>query len=95
MVRDMDAILHAQRIGPREVVRLGDLPEGAMVRTEADDALIWRGALRPWGFEGYGAPRPLDPRAQAEALTPACVRAVLSAGYRPMVHPSAQSRACA
>lgn len=94
-VAEMDTILHAERLALRDVVRLGDLPDGAMVRMDWGDLLIWGGALRPWSFEGYGAPRPLDPAAQAEALTPACVRAALSAGYRPMVHPSAHSGACA
>lgn len=88
MVKEIDAVLHKERLGPRGVARLQDLPEGTIIRNEGGPALIWGGALRPWSFEGYGSPERLDPSAAAEILTPACVRAVFSAGYRPMVHPS-------
>lgn len=87
---EMDAVLHQERLGERERIRLGDMPDGAMVRADIGDALIWSGALFPWKFEGYGRPRPLDPDERALALTPASVCAVLSSGYRPSVHPSAR-----
>ena len=87
---EMDAALHAERLGEKDRVRLGDAPEGVMVRLAWGDALAWRGALFPWNFEGYGPPRPLDPEARALSLTPASVRAVLSSGYRPSVHPTAR-----
>jgi len=91
---EMDAVLHAERTGQRETVRLGDLPDGSVVEFEHEFALVRDGALFPWSFEGYGAPRSPDPDARAKALTPPSVRAVLSAGYRPMLHPSAHSGAC-
>ncbi len=90
---EMDAVLHAERLGDCDTIRLGDAPDGVMVRLADGPALIWGGALRPWSFDGYATPRPLNPDAKALALTPASVRAVLSHGYRPMVHPSADRTA--
>jgi|SRR5450755_905754 hypothetical protein len=52
-------------------------------------ALCCGGALLPWSFAGYGVPVPVRPEARVELLTPPSIVAVLAAGYRPLVHPSA------
>lgn len=92
---DVDAVLHAERLGnhgSRSLtdVRLGSLPDGAMVLLPGDDAnpwLVWRGKLHPWSFEGYGGGIGL-PRTTVRVLTPPSIVRVLGAGYLPMVHPS-------
>jgi hypothetical protein len=92
---DMDAWLHAERVDRRtrrQLRRLavaGDLPDGAMVCYDGGLALRRGGALLPWSFDGYGAPVPVGPRTRVELLTPPSIVAVLAAGYRPLVHPSA------
>jgi hypothetical protein len=92
---EMDVVLHAQRVEGRtrrkitRPVRLGDLPDGAMVRQDGTIALWCGGALLPWSFAGYGPPRPAGPRVTADLLTPPALVAALRAGYRPLVHPSA------
>jgi hypothetical protein len=90
---EMDAVLHRQRVEPytrRKVTyaaRPADLPDGAMVDLDGP-ALWWRGRLLRWTFEGYG-PAVDTPGGAVRVLTPAASVAVLAAGYRPVVHPSA------
>ena len=97
---EMDEVLHAERVGPggRKVTfraRLADIPSGAFVRYAADG-----GALRPhlvagthllaWDHAGYATPVPKSAVSDnVEVLTPRTIVAVLSAGYCPMLHPSA------
>jgi hypothetical protein len=95
--RDMDAWLHAERVDSRtrtqkrRQARAGDLPDGAMVRYLGEPALRCGDALLPWSFDGYRAPARIDPEAAVELLTPPSIVAVLAAGYRPLVHPSAET----
>jgi hypothetical protein len=95
----IDRDLHAERVegptGRRRIHErdLAELPDGAMVALPAKPTLAWlvRGAeLLPWSPEGYGTPvqRPADVR--ASVLTPPSTVAALAAGYRPILHPSAQ-----
>ncbi|MFC4040335.1 hypothetical protein ACFO1B_18030 [Dactylosporangium siamense] len=91
--RDMDARLHGERVDPgtrRQVTqpaRCGDLPDGAMVRHGGTVGLVAQRRFLPWGATGYGPPRPLPDR--VELLTPPASVAVLRAGYRAALHPSA------
>jgi hypothetical protein len=93
----MDARLHTERVSPRtrrQITRTaaaGDLPDAAMVRHEGVVGLLAAGSLRPWSFHGYGPAVPLGPRTQVELLTPPASVAVLSAGYQPLLHPTALS----
>jgi hypothetical protein len=93
--REMDVWLHAERVDRRtrsQVTRevlVGDLPDGAMIRSDGNPALVCGDALRRWSWHGYGAPAPVSPRARVELLTPPSIVAVLAAGYRPLLHPSA------
>jgi hypothetical protein len=92
---ELDTWLHAERVDRRTRSKVrhaavaGDLPDGAMVWHAGAPALHHDGALRPWSWAGYGTPVPVDPAAQVELLTPPSIVAVLAAGYRPLVHPSA------
>jgi hypothetical protein len=95
---EMDAIMHAERVDRRtrrqitRPVRLGGLPDGAMVRHDGTLALVSGGRLLPWSFEGYGVAAGLPPDTTVELLTPPVITGVLAAGYRPMTHPSATLR---
>lgn len=89
----MDKALHEARIdrtGTKIITkaRLADLPDGTFMVPEGNDpspALLWRGRLHPWSFEGYGPPQPLIPDSVVSVLTPGPILAVLSAGYVPKV----------
>lgn len=92
----IDAQLHAARLArplPRRV--LGALPDGAIIREgdDPDPRLKWRGRLHRWTPNGYeSAARTdlgtLDAR-EVDVITPAPMLAALTAGYRPIMHPSA------
>lgn len=95
--REMDAVLHPARVerGTRAQIRyrhdLADLPDGTFVRLDEapDTALLVLGErLLPYDFERYGPARP-RPGGTVTVLTPAPSVAVLAAGYRPQLHPSA------
>lgn len=91
---EMDAHLHAERVEPRtrrkrtRPARLAALPDGAFVMVRDTAALWLDGTLLPWSFAGYGAPLQ-PPGHEVELLTPPATVAVLAAGYRPLVHPTA------
>jgi len=95
---EMDLALHAERIGRHGqkltfTAQLGSLPVGAFVRlcndAEPPGYLVQEDRLLAWSPAGYATSRPLNRRRQVEVLTPRSIIAVLSAGYRPMLHPSA------
>jgi hypothetical protein len=91
----MDAILHAERLDGRGKRRhrraIDDLPNGAFVALD-DAAFAVRGdKLLRWTPEGYDARRPRPRRTIVDVLTPPAILAVLSAGYRPHWHPSADN----
>jgi hypothetical protein len=96
----MDDILHAERIGQDRSkatfrARRADIPSGAFVRYQRDghpaqSYLVVGNHLLAWSPGGYTAlVFPSDIADEVEVLTPASIVAVLSAGYRPMLHPSA------
>jgi len=96
--RDMDQVLHCERLGPDRQKRTyrappGQLPDGVMIRAGATTGLLLGGQLRLWSFQGYAAPDGSGPPALVDVLTPPSTVAVLAAGYRPMLHPSARERA--
>ena len=95
---EMDTRLHAERVDRTRRKRThqrpaGELPDGVMVMTHGGPALLAGGALRPWSPAGYGAPAPVEPGLAAEVLTPPSIVAAITAGYRPLVHPSARTQA--
>jgi hypothetical protein len=90
---EMDSILHAERVDRRRrqlthAMPVGAAPEGTMVRVDGVVGLLLGGRMRPWSFQGYGPPVPM-PSAVVEVLTPPSIVAAISAGYRPLVHPTA------
>jgi hypothetical protein len=91
---EMDAVLHRERLSggkkrlhalPAPIERL---PDGAMVARGGDGYLIARGQLLRWSFDGYHR---ADVDAAAMLLTPPSILHALSAGYQPVLHPSASS----
>ena len=93
---EMDARLHAERIDSRTRRQLtrptlvGELPGGAMIRHDGACGLLAGGRFLPWSFDGYLAPAELSPATQVELLTPPATVAAITAGYRPLLHPTAE-----
>jgi hypothetical protein len=90
----MDARLHADRIAGKEkrayLDDLASVPDGAYVILDGIAWLLWNEALHAWSDSGYVRRRPRPARGEVEVLTPQSLVAILIAGYRPAVHPSAQ-----
>ncbi len=97
---EMNEVLHAERVGPdgQKVIfraHLAKLPAGAFVRhaTKGSGArpyLVVGSHLLAWDHSGYTAAIPKSAvRGEVDVLTPRSIVAVLSAGYCPMLHPSA------
>jgi hypothetical protein len=91
----MDVVLQQERLDGRakrtHTMPIADLPDGAMLalKDEPTAAYAVRGPhLMRWSFHGY-AERITRPQGAAEVLTPPSIVAVLTAGYRPQWHPSA------
>ena len=92
----IDAVLHRERLDgrtkrlhvlPAPVERL---PDGAMIALDGESFLIAQGGAFKWSPAGYReAPGTL---AGAMLLTPPSTLRALSAGYRPVLHPSARER---
>jgi hypothetical protein len=93
----MDAALHVERrLGPwrkrtyeAEIERL---PDGTFVAVDGVAWLLHAGTLHAWSSDGYLDRRPRPAGGRVVVLTPPSVVGVLSAGYRPEVHPSASLR---
>jgi hypothetical protein len=96
----MDEALHAERTGrggakPTFRARLADLPTGTVLRYPADGIgtrphLVIANHLLAWSPGGYSSMIVHSSVAQElDVLTPRSIVAVLAAGYRPMLHPSA------
>ncbi|MEL6372462.1 MAG: hypothetical protein AAFR04_00665 [Pseudomonadota bacterium] len=89
----MDAVLHAERLGPDRRQRtheraLGALPQGAFIHHDDGSWLIANDALWPWAPAGYGAPSSarslgLTAATPVRVLTPSCTLAVMAEGYVP------------
>jgi hypothetical protein len=94
---EMDLVLHEERVGASGQkityrAQLSALPDGTFVRLpgDAEEAYLVDGnRLLPWSAAGYTAGLARPRRREVEVLTPRSIVAVLSSGYRPMLHPSA------
>ena len=91
--REMDAVLHRERLdrGRKRLhplpCRLRDLPDGAMVQAADESYLVVRGRAVVWSMAGY---RETDSTIKnAMLLTPPSTLRALGAGYRPVLHHSA------
>lgn len=91
----MDARLHDERVDRRTrrqritTGAFGELPDGAMVRYDGRPGLVLGGELLDWSWQGYGPARAIAAGTLVDVLTPAANRAVLQAGYTPLLHPTA------
>jgi hypothetical protein len=92
---EMDARLHAERVDPgtrrqrTHPARAGELPDGAMIRQGGVPGLVLGGRFLRWSFGGYCERIALRRNEVVEVLTPPATLAAMSAGYRPVLHPSA------
>jgi hypothetical protein len=94
----IDFELQAERVGRQGqkltfLAPLASLPIGSFVRLanrgDMQSYLVQKDCLLAWSPAGYAEQRPLPRQGQVEVLTPRSIVAVLSAGYQPMLHPSA------
>lgn len=93
-VAEIDARLHADRLAAPGVRRtyaaaLPELPDGTMVLLGGAPWLVLRGELLAWTPGGYRDRRAAGPASPVTVITPRATVAVLAAGYRPVLHPSA------
>jgi hypothetical protein len=90
---DIDATLHRERLqGGRKrlyppPVPIDQLADGVMVALDGEGYLIAGGEALRWSFAGYF--RAAKPIGEAMMLTPPSIVRALTAGYRPVLHPSA------
>jgi hypothetical protein len=96
LARDIDATLHRERLsGGRKRLHqlpapIERLPDGAMVALDGESYLVANGRLLLWSPAGYRqTPNALQ---DAMLLTPPSTLRALSAGYRPVLHPSSTER---
>lgn len=91
---EMDTMMHSERVVPRQrrqrtwTAKVESLPDGAFVAIGTLPYLVQGETLRPWSWRGYGDPVS-RPSGSVTVLTPPSSIAVLKAGYRPVLHPSA------
>jgi hypothetical protein len=89
----IDAVLHRERLdrGGKRLqalpMPLEKLPDGTMVSSGASSYLIAQGRALQWSPAGYRAPS--APISDAMLLTPPSTVRAFSAGYRPVLHPTA------
>jgi hypothetical protein len=91
---DIDTVLHAERLTPRNLKAtfaspVGNLPTGAFVRWRDGAYLVLAGRLLRWAPEGYTAAVDIAPDTVVQVLTPKSTLAVFQAGYDADVHESA------
>ncbi len=90
----IDRQLHCDRLAGRRAKRtyLGDLvnlPDGAYIAMDDRAWLVWGTTLFGWSALGYTERRRRSTHGKVDVLTPRSTVAVLAAGYRVAIHPSA------
>jgi hypothetical protein len=92
---EMDEVLHCERLDGRSKRlhrRLSDeLPDGAYITFNGETFAIRGSELLRWTPDGYSALKPRQRGNIVDVLTPPSILAALSAGYRPIWHPSAEN----
>lgn len=93
----VDRVLHGERLTATRQKRtyaasLDELPDGTFMLLDAQQPLLVQGRqLLAWAPHGYTAALP-RPRARiVEVLTPPSIVKILATGYRPALHPSAET----
>jgi hypothetical protein len=90
---EMDQRLHAERRDSPLACRFRDLPDASIFATDGQFCLKAGKVALDWAFDGYRqTATSFDPDETVRAVTPPTIRAVLSAGYCPRLHPSARIR---
>jgi hypothetical protein len=79
---------HRRRVHPS---RWPTVPAGAFVRLAGEPCLVRDDVVVPWSTEGYGTPRRRPRSGAVDLITPPASVAVLRAGYRPQIDPTAGS----
>jgi hypothetical protein len=93
---EMDAALHRERLDGRIKRthplpgRADELPDGAMVAAGGGSFVVARSRLLQWSEAGYRAPASAFPEDLRLLTPPSTVRALM-AGYRVVLHPSAEA----
>lgn len=93
-VAELDSQLHSERAVPRRfeqrrhIFPVSELPDGAIVLTDAGPCLVHDKAWRPVSLSGYGSALRKPITGDALVLTPPTTLKALRAGYRPVMHPS-------
>jgi hypothetical protein len=87
-VNDFDRELHPQRL-TRNEIRVGDLPNGAMIEHEGKAYAVKSSRLLQWSHSGYKLAISRTLVMKARLLTPPLITAILAKGYQPRWHPSA------
>src|SRR5438477_4384304 len=90
-VKEFDSIVHAERLGPRAEVTVGELPNGAMVEIDGGAFAIRKGQLLRWSFAGYRLAGLCTPTMRGKLLTPPSIVAILRGHYQPRWHESAST----
>jgi hypothetical protein len=80
---ELDARLHAERLGPRRTAPVAALPVGAFVVHAGLAHVVTADGVRPWSPAGYGPP--VRAEAQATVLTPPTLVRVLESGWSGLV----------
>ena len=91
---EIDARLHESRLirpGERRTYQApaAGLPTGTMVEIGGEPWLVRDGRLLAWTPGGYAGQPVSAPSGPVTVITPRVTVAVLAAGYRPVLHPSA------
>ena len=93
---EMDRILHPERLDGRSKRKrrmpIDKLPDGAFIELDGRSWAVRGGALLRWTPSGYDARKRRPKKTAADVLTPPAVLRVLSAGYSPKWHPSADGK---
>ena len=89
----MDAVLGAERLDGKikrsQQRKIDALPDGAMVALDGVAYALRGRRLLRWTPSGYTGAKPRPRRVAVDVLTPPSILTVLTAGYRPLWHPSA------
>ncbi len=90
---EMDEVLHRERLDGRDKRThrhgIDTLPDGVFVVLDGAAFAIKGSRLLRWTPEGYAGAKPRPRGITVDVLTPPAILAVLSAGYQPLWHPSA------
>jgi hypothetical protein len=92
---EMDGVLHTERLRGRAKRlhrrKIDTLPDGAFVALEEGAFALRGGALLRWTPRGYAEHKARPHGISVDVVTPPSILAVLSAGYQPHWHSSANS----